>query len=280
MTRPSLSGRVSSAVGDQDPGRRECAARVGHRVVAHVVEDDVIALAARPEVLPRVVDDVIGADRAKQLQVLRAAHAGHLGAERLGDLHGERADATRRAVDQDLLSWLNPAIVAKELQGRGCGHADRRRLLERQIRRLRDELIRRCARVLREGAGAPAEHLVAGAEALHVRTDRFDDPRDIGPRNRVLWLRQPGAQAHDPRRARHQDPVADMDGRRVDAHEHLPFGDLRNVDLPRLQDLRGSIPVLGDCLHLGSPSCLCVRCKRMMYTTTYTLTMSTPRFTD
>ena len=44
-----------------------------------------------------------------------AAYAGHICAERLGDLHSERADTSRRAVNQDFLSWLNLSLVAKTL---------------------------------------------------------------------------------------------------------------------------------------------------------------------
>ncbi len=41
------------------------------------------------------VDDMVGAERADQLDVANAAHAGDVSAEGLGDLHGERADASR-----------------------------------------------------------------------------------------------------------------------------------------------------------------------------------------
>ncbi len=41
------------------------------------------------------VDDMVGAERADQLDVADAAHAGDVSAEGLGDLHGERADASR-----------------------------------------------------------------------------------------------------------------------------------------------------------------------------------------
>ena len=91
-------------------------------------------------------------------------HAGDLGTERLGDLDGERADAARRPVDQDLLPGLDLAVVAKELEGGRRGHADGGRLLEREVGRLLDELVLGRVGVLGEGAGAPAEHLVARLE--------------------------------------------------------------------------------------------------------------------
>ena len=68
---------------------------------------DVVAVLAVGEVVAGVVDDVVGAERADQVDLGGAAHAGDLGAERLGDLHGERADASRRADDQHLLPGLD-----------------------------------------------------------------------------------------------------------------------------------------------------------------------------
>ena len=77
------------------------------------------------EVLARVVDDVVRADGSDQVRLGRAAHAGDLGAVGLGDLHGERADASGRADDQDLLPGLYLCLVPHGLQGgeRGDGTA-------------------------------------------------------------------------------------------------------------------------------------------------------------
>ena len=163
MVRPSLPDRVAPAVGDQLSVRCERPSGVGHRTVPDVVEDDVVALVAVSEVLLGVVDDVVGADRADQLNVLGAAHSGHLGAENLGDLHSECADPARGPVDQDLLPGPHLRVVAKELERGAGGHADGGGLFEGEIGRLRDELILGCPGVLGEGAGAPTEHLVARA---------------------------------------------------------------------------------------------------------------------
>ena len=70
----------------------------GERAVSGDVEDQVVA--ALGEVLARVVDDVVGAQRADQVDVPRTAHGGDVSSECLGDLHGEAADATRGADDQ------------------------------------------------------------------------------------------------------------------------------------------------------------------------------------
>ena len=98
------------------------------------------------------------------LDVLGAGHAGDLGPEGLRDLDGERADAAGRPVDQDLLPGLDRPVVAQELEGGRRGDADGGRLLEREIGRLLDELVLARMGELGEGAGAPAEHVVARAE--------------------------------------------------------------------------------------------------------------------
>ncbi len=60
---------------------------------------------------------MVRADGAHQLQVPRAAHAGHLGPEGFGDLDRKRADSAGRTVDQNFLPRLNLPLVAEPLQG-------------------------------------------------------------------------------------------------------------------------------------------------------------------
>ena len=61
-------------------------------MLADGVEDDVVGLAVLREVLLRVVDHLVGAERADELDVLRVADGGDVGAEVLGELHGRRSD--------------------------------------------------------------------------------------------------------------------------------------------------------------------------------------------
>jgi hypothetical protein len=46
------------------------------------------------------------------LDVPRAAHRGHVGAQAIRELHRVRADATGRAVDEHLLACLDLPVVA------------------------------------------------------------------------------------------------------------------------------------------------------------------------
>ena len=82
------------------------------------VEDHVVAPAAAGEVVAGVVDDVVGAERSDQVHLRRAAHAGDFGAERLGDLHGERPHASGRADDQDLVPGLDLSACRERPGGR------------------------------------------------------------------------------------------------------------------------------------------------------------------
>src|ERR1035437_9866334 len=130
-------------------------------MVPHVVEDEVVALLTLSEVLMGVVDDMVGTDGADHVDVPRAANGCHFGAEGLGDLHGERPDASGRAVDQDLLTGLDLPLIAQQLQGGGCRYPDGRGLLKREVGRLGDEVVRTGTGILGKGACAPAEYLVA-----------------------------------------------------------------------------------------------------------------------
>ena len=69
----------------------------------------------------------------------------------------------------------------------------------------------------------------------YALSDRFDGPRDVRPRYRVLGLAQPGGEAHHERRSGHEDPVTDVNRRRVDANQNLMIADDRLVDVARLE---------------------------------------------
>src|ERR687893_3008252 len=96
------------------------------------LEDEIVVLPTSGEVLLGVVDDVVCAERSDQLYVPRAAHAGHLSVEGLGDLHGEGPHASRRPDDQDLVPWLDPSVVAQTLQGCRRSQGYGRRVVERE----------------------------------------------------------------------------------------------------------------------------------------------------
>ena len=161
------------------------------------MHDHVEAAAASPHVFLRVVDDVVGAERARLLEVPRAADRGDLGAERLRDLYGECADTAGGAVDEDVLSRLHLPVVPEPLQRGECRDRDRRRLLEGQVRRLgRDPTVHR-AHDLCERSGVRAEHFVAGPKIVDVLADGLDDPREVV--SREARLRPPNA-GHDARR--------------------------------------------------------------------------------
>src|SRR5680860_812972 len=147
-------------------GQRASACR--QRVLAGEVEDHVVALPAAGEVLPGVVDDVAGAERADQLDVAGAAHAGDVGAEGLGDLHGERADASRRAVDQHRVAWLHLADVAQAPQGGDGGDRHRGSLLEGEVGGLERQQAFRDAGVLGEAAGGDEPVSVVDGGCVHA----------------------------------------------------------------------------------------------------------------
>jgi hypothetical protein len=95
--------------------RLEHAAQIGDRTIADVVQDDVVALVALGEIVLRVVDHMVRAERAHELDVARAAYAGDISTVVLRELNRKRAHTARRAVDQDLLSGLDLALVAQTL---------------------------------------------------------------------------------------------------------------------------------------------------------------------
>jgi hypothetical protein len=132
----------------------EGTAQLGRRTAAGGVEDEVPAAHPVGHVLAGVVDDVVGADRADQVDLGRAGYPGH-GTPWPA---GPRTTPPRRPPDdQDALSRLDLANIAQPLESREPRDGDGRRLLKAEGGRLARELVLRCARVLGEGAVAPAE---------------------------------------------------------------------------------------------------------------------------
>src|SRR5712692_11346461 len=157
-------------------------------MVPNHVENQVVALRTFGEILFGVINDLICADRSDHVHISRTAHAGHFRSERLGDLHGERTHASRRAVNQDLLPRLNLSRVAKSLQCGDCRYRYRRRLLKRQVGRFQ----RHCSilentHVLSESAGSAAEYLVAWFELCYLAAHRFNSPRVVNAESCDLW---------------------------------------------------------------------------------------------
>ena len=255
IQRPSESPLLSESVPLGVRARRRSDGELG----PGQLEDDVVAPPVGGDVLPGVVDDLVGAERADQVQVPGAAHPGHLGPEPLGELHGEGADAARGADDQDLLARLDARVVAQALQGGQRGQGDGRGLLEAQVGRLALDHVLGDADVLGEAArGDVGVHLVAGAQPGHGLADRLDLPGDVAAEQRLARPAQPELRADDVGQAPHEVPVPRVGGGGVDADEHLVVLDDRVGDLLQGQDLGGAVPVVGDRLHDGLlPRALC-----------------------
>ncbi len=153
-----------------------------------------------------VVDHVIGAQGAHEIQLVGARHAGDLGVHGLRDLDDERADVAGRAVDQDAVAGPDRPAVAtpKPLEREDRRVRQRGGLLERHAGRHRLEGLLARAGVLGEGAGVPGrehvgEDLVAGLEAGHAGPDRLDDARRIDPDAVIPGRAEAHEQAHEAR---------------------------------------------------------------------------------
>ena len=131
---PAEPASTSFAADDHDrPSGGEGPTETREPAVASDVEDHVVAVLPGSEVVARVVDDVIGAESSDQIHLRCAADAGDLGSESPGDLHDERAHASRRADDQHLLPRLHVRL-ADCLERGDPGDGRGGRLLEGEVR--------------------------------------------------------------------------------------------------------------------------------------------------
>ena len=215
-------------------------------MVPNDVEDGVVAVAASGEVLLRVVDDPVGADRPDRVELPGGVHARHVRPVRLRELHRERSHGAPRAIDQDLLSGLDPSLVSDGLHPERPGRWDGSSLFERQAGGLPFEPRLRYGRVLGEcaavapevGNQALPEDLITRLEPCHVPADRLDDPGQVRAGNPVL--RRPQTGPHDPQdvgHAAHHVPHICVHRSRTNPNEHLIVSDRRPVNVAQLQNV-------------------------------------------
>ena len=202
-------------------GRRQRPAQPGQRGVAGDVDDHVVAVRDRGEVVAGVVEHVRGAQRPHQVGLGRAGHAGDLGAGGHRDLHRIAADPARGAGDEDALAGLHSGQVGDRLEGGDGGDRDRGRLLVREPAGLDGQLALLGDGVLGERPGADAVDLVAGGEPGHRGADRGDGAGQVEAGDGLLGPAQAHDQPNGVRRPGHQVPRAAVEARRVHADQHL-----------------------------------------------------------
>ncbi len=113
-----LPGEVGvRRAGDADdrPSRPEDPERLGERFSALGIQDDVVVVDERLEVLGSVVDDDVGTEVADPFDVAGAGRRGDRRAQVLGQLDRVRADAPRAAVDEHLLAGLEVRSLDERL---------------------------------------------------------------------------------------------------------------------------------------------------------------------
>jgi hypothetical protein len=85
-------------------------------MIPYGVEKKLVTLPTRGEIFLSVVNDPICADGSNHVHIPGTAYAGHIRAERLGDLHGERTHASRCTIDANL--HLGSRVFVKAAYGK------------------------------------------------------------------------------------------------------------------------------------------------------------------
>ncbi len=98
-------------------------------------------------------------------------------------------------VDKNSLSGLDLCLVTQTLQGGGCCHRSRCRLLERQTLKFWRQAILLSDGVLGERSGRRPKYLVARFESDDVLADGLDHAGEVDASNRGLWPTETGHHA-------------------------------------------------------------------------------------
>jgi len=212
------------------------------------VEEHVEALRLPREVLPTVVENSVRTKRTDHFQFPSAGYRGDVRAERLCDLHGEGADTTARAVNEDALPGLHTRRVANALER--CDACDRQRggFPKREPRRLGNQPDFLRARVLGKRAGCATEYLVARLEASDVPADRLDGAGDVHAAHSDSRASQAEEQAGGRRRV-NEVRIVGVDRSRVYPNEYTIVRDRWQPDLAQPQYVGRPVAFLDDRFH-------------------------------
>src|SRR5579862_4117587 len=218
-------------------------------MVSHRIENQIVALPASSEILLGVIDHLIRADRSDHLHIPGAAYAGHVGPERLGDLYRERTHASRRAIYQDLLPWLDVSLVAQTLK---CGQRrdrDARRLLKGQVTRLRCQPRLGSTRILGKSASGHPENLIARFEPGNLRPNGFNPAGHVRAEPRAFGSSHPRHQMNHIGRASHEVKIVWIDGCGPNFYQDLFFAGGWLFNLGELKNVGRTVAVINDRLH-------------------------------
>ena len=261
--------RARPRPGSRTRRRAERAPDVQHRVVRIDVDDPVVALAGPRVVDRRVVDHVVGAERADEVQLRRAADAGDLGAvatSRSGRRTARRCP-TRRRSGRGRRARTSGRPASAGPGRRGSPHAaasPRPRTTSRPGSARTPAPARRRTRRRRpsRSVNRSAKTRSPGRNRVDVRPDRLDDPRRIEADPRVPRPAQPDEQPDEARLRVEAVEVAAVDRRGADADEDLVAPGLRDRQVAELDHLRAAVAITDGGAHQVWPGSGAVRSGR------------------
>src|ERR1700733_2897458 len=131
------------------------------------------------EVLSTVVDDMGCAKRPRSDHIPRAAYGCYFGPEPFCNLDSKCTHSTRRAIDQNLLTWPDPSLVAKTLKSSDCRHRHSCCVFKRKVGGFQRQTIFGRTRIVGKGSetNSSSEYLVPSPKLLHVAAHRLNTPR-------------------------------------------------------------------------------------------------------
>src|SRR5260370_37124282 len=94
------------------------------------IKYQIILVSIFSEVFLGVINDMVCAKRAQQVQLAGVIHPSHLSPVEFGKLHCKRTGAATGTINQNLLPWLDLSFIANPLQGDHCRLRDGRYFLE------------------------------------------------------------------------------------------------------------------------------------------------------
>ena len=174
----------------------------------------------------------------------------------LGYLHGQGADASACAVDQQPVMGFKASHIKQALNRQHCRVGHTCGLMKVHFRRDVCQCSFGGANILRKPTKATLGQIpvdgVAWLKRLDRSTNRFHVTRYIDARNCDLWPKQTAEKSNIKGLASYKAPIPIVHRRRTDPDENLIFFRKRRLQVNKFQLIGGSIGRKGYCFHYQS----------------------------
>src|SRR5215212_1831074 len=218
------------------------------------------------EVFLGVINDMVCAKRAHEVQLAGVIHPSHLGPIQFGKLNCNRTGTTTGAINQNLLSWLDLSFIANPLEGNNGRLRDGRCFFECHPGWFQCQPVFRRTDIFGKTTQTRqdvSEDFIPWLISTDVSASHFNSPGYVRSEYLVTWSQKP-PYAGIQRFTSESLPVRSIYGYRLNLDQYFIVLRSRFCYLFELKDLWYSVFCVHNRLHKYSLILVCATCATLI----------------